>query len=98
MIAQLEVRILALQSTRKDAVEQREHWRRRAIRAEARLSGPEAPVSGGAADARYPALRRFLAKRFHPDHAPGSGIEKIVRNEVFKEIWAEIGRIDAAER
>jgi hypothetical protein len=35
-----------------------------------------------------------LAKRFHPDHAPGQGIEKIVRNEIFKEIWSEIDRLD----
>jgi len=36
---------------------------------------------------RYAALRRYLAKRFHPDYAPGHGIEKVVRNEIFKEIW-----------
>jgi hypothetical protein len=26
----------------------------------------------------------------------GEGIEKIVRNEIFKEIWAEIERLDEA--
>jgi hypothetical protein len=36
----------------------------------------------------------YLAKRFHPDYAPGQGIEKIVRNEIFKEIWNEIDRLD----
>ena len=35
-----------------------------------------------------------LAKQFHPDYAPGEGIEKIVRNEIFKEIWNEIERLD----
>jgi hypothetical protein len=35
-----------------------------------------------------------LAKQFHPDYAPGRGIEKIVRNEIFKEIWIEIERLD----
>jgi len=34
---------------------------------------------------RYASLKRYLAKRFHPDYAPGQGIEKIVRNEIFKE-------------
>jgi hypothetical protein len=45
-------------------------------------------------DVRYAALKRFLAKQFHPDYAPGDGIEKIVRNEFFKEIWNEIERLD----
>jgi hypothetical protein len=45
-------------------------------------------------DVRYASLKRFLAKQFHPDYAPGRGIEKIVRNEIFKEIWNEIGRLD----
>jgi hypothetical protein len=34
------------------------------------------------------------ASQFHPDYAPGQGIEKIVRNEFFKEIWSEIDRLD----
>ncbi len=37
---------------------------------------------------------RYLAKQFHPDHAPGNGLEKIVRNEIFKEIWGEVERLD----
>jgi hypothetical protein len=35
-----------------------------------------------------------LAKRFHPDYGPGQGIEKMIRNEIFKEIWNEIERLD----
>ena len=97
VIFRLETHITQLMATRRDMLDQREHWRGRAIRAEAVLkkidvSPPEE------VDARYPALRRFLAKRFHPDHAPGDGIEKIIRNEIFKEIWGEIGRIDAIDR
>jgi hypothetical protein len=45
-------------------------------------------------DLRYASLKRYLAKRFHPDYAPGKGIEKIVRNEIFKEIWNEVERLD----
>jgi hypothetical protein len=45
-------------------------------------------------DVRYASLKRYLAKRFHPDYAPGEGIEKIVRNEIFKEIWNEVERLD----
>src|SRR5206468_2154367 len=43
---------------------------------------------------RYASLKRYLAKRFHPDYAPGQGIEKIIRNEIFKEIWNEVDRLD----
>ncbi len=39
-------------------------------------------------------VRALMAERFHPDYAPGQGIEKIVRNEIFKEIWNEIERLD----
>jgi hypothetical protein len=45
-------------------------------------------------DLRYTSLKRYLAKRVHPDYAPGEGIEKIVRNEIFKEIWKEVDRLD----
>ena len=58
----------------------------------------EGPLEHGGcqnvSDLRYAALKRYLAKRFHPDYAPGQGIEKIVRNEIFKEIWNEIERLD----
>jgi hypothetical protein len=36
----------------------------------------------------------FWQSSFHPDYAPGEGIEKIVRNEIFKEIWNEVERLD----
>jgi hypothetical protein len=97
IIVRLEARIAQLQTTRAEVVEQREHWKRRATRAEEKLNTGDAAGSDGI-DVRYPALRRFLAKRFHPDQAPGDGTEKIIRNEIFKEIWVEIVRIDTADR
>jgi hypothetical protein len=79
--------------------QQRESWKIRALMAEAQLL--EATTRTGnngrgkpAGDARYASLKRYLAKQFHPDYAPGQGIEKIVRNEIFKEIWSEIERLD----
>jgi hypothetical protein len=75
--------------------EQRESWKVRALMAEAQLL--EATVNGASekvADLRYASLKRYLAKQFHPDHSPGEGIEKIVRNEIFKEIWNEVDRLD----
>jgi hypothetical protein len=79
--------------------QQRESWKVRALMAEAELLEAAAKTSnnGGrqnVSDLRYAALKRYLAKRFHPDYAPGQGIEKTVRNEIFKEIWSEIERLD----
>jgi hypothetical protein len=92
-----EVERLRVLSTRID--QQRESWKARALMAEAQLLEVPAKTSnnGGrqnVSDVRYASLKRFLAKQFHPDYAPGQGIEKIVRNEIFKEIWNEIGRLD----
>jgi hypothetical protein len=78
---------------------QRENWKRRALMAETELVEARANISNNAGsrdvgDLRYAALKRYLAKQLHPDHAPGHGIEKIVRNEIFKEIWSEIDRLN----
>jgi hypothetical protein len=81
--------------------QQRESWKVRALMAEAELLEATAKTSnnGGCrnvSDLRYASLKRYLAKRFHPDYGPGQGIEKIVRNEIFKEIWNEIDRLDVS--
>lgn len=81
--------------------QQRESWKVRALMAEAQLLEATArPVSEvrahNVSDVRYASLKRFLAKRFHPDYAAAEGIEKIVRNEIFKEIWGEVERLDQA--
>ena len=92
-----EIERLRVLSTRSD--QQRESWKVRALVAEAQLRKATAETgnNGGrdnVTDVRYASLKRYLAKQFHPDHSPGQGIEKIVRNEVFKEIWNEIQRLD----
>ena len=79
--------------------EQRENWKRRALEADAKLAEaadhvPNTAARQNVSDVRYAALKRYLAKQFHPDHAPGYGIEKVVRSEIFKEIWSEIERLN----
>jgi len=79
--------------------EQRESWKVRALIAEAQLLEATAKTRNNdgwqkVTDVRYASLKRYLAKQFHPDYAPGQGIEKIVRNEIFKEIWNEVERLD----
>jgi hypothetical protein len=77
-----------------------ESWKVRALMAEAQFleatakSGNNGGGAENVSDVRYASLKRYLAKRFHPDYAPGQGIEKVVRNEIFKEIWNEIDRLD----
>src|SRR6266480_1858923 len=92
-----EIERLRVRATTTD--QQRESWKVRALTAEAQLLEATAKPSNNAAsqnvsDLRYSSLKRYLAKRFHPDCGPGQGIEKIVRNEIFKEIWEEIERLD----
>ena len=79
--------------------QRRESWKVRALMAETQFLEATAKTSnnGGrqnVGDVRYASLKRYLAKRFHPDFAPGEGIEKVVRNEIFKEVWNEIDRLD----
>src|SRR5215475_6808919 len=64
------------------------------VREIARLRVRNNGASQNVSDLRYSSLKRYLAKRFHPDYGPGQGIEKIVRTEIFKEIWNEIERLD----
>jgi hypothetical protein len=92
-----EIERLRVRSSTSD--QQRESWKVRALMAEAQLFEATTKTSnnGGSqkvSDLRYTSLKRYLAKRFHPDYSPGQGIEKIVRNEIFKEIWNEIERLD----
>ena len=92
-----EIERLRARATTTD--QQRESWKVRALMAEAQLLEATAkPNNKGASqnvsDLRYSSLKRYLAKRFHPDYGPGQGIEKIVRNELFKEIWNEIERLE----
>src|SRR5205809_4459372 len=92
-----EIERLRVRSTTIE--QQRESWKVRALIAEAQLLEATAKTTNNdrcqnISDVRYASLKRYLAKRFHPDYAPGEGIEKVFRNEIFKEIWNEIDRID----
>ena len=92
-----EIERLRVRSTTID--QQRKSWKVRALMAEAQLLEATAKTNNNSgrqnvSDVRYASLKRYLAKRFHTDFAPGEGIEKVFRNEIFKEIWNEIDRID----
>jgi hypothetical protein len=72
-------------------------WKNRALVAEAALLEIETGNNDerqNVRDLRYAALKRYLAKQFHPDFSPGEGIEKVIRSEIFKEVWSEVERLD----
>lgn len=70
---------------------------KRAAAAEARAAAAEAvkgnPNAGGGTDKLREAKRTF-ARLYHPDNVHGSGIDKMVRAEIFKEFWRELERIE----
>lgn len=95
-----ETRVANLEASNDELVietlRKRDEWERRALVAEAlaadfeaKAAKPEVLVS----DKRFDALRRFLAREFHPDHSKVEGIDKIVRAEIFKHVWPKIEEI-----
>ena len=91
-----EAELLEATARTSNIDQQRSGWKVRALIAEQQLLEAKTDNNGRQpiTDLRYASLKRYLAKRFHPDYAPGQGIEKIIRNELFKEIWNEIDRLD----
>ncbi len=81
-----EEKVERLQQAGKTVIEQREWWKTRAEAAEARLA--EMPTSSDSG--RFEQLRRVIAKELHPDFWPSDGLEKIVRQELFKQLWAKV--------
>jgi chromosome segregation ATPase len=45
-------------------------------------------------DAKFVTAKREFAKLYHPNNSRFSGIEKLVRAELFKEFWEVLERID----
>ncbi len=94
---QLLATIQRLRAAGKTVIEQRNSWEQRALTAEARALAltkalAEMQRSDGS-DRKFSELRRFLARQFHPDHSKHDGIEKIIRAEIFKNVWPEVERI-----
>ncbi len=72
---------------------ERDAWKARAqIREE---SAANAPADGGE---KYRALKKFIAREFHPDQVRADGIERLVRTEVFKTLWAHIEELERTGR
>lgn len=88
-IAELRRELTTLRSSNRN-------WRKRALLAEGARKQSGSDTSSFTQDVagRYSALRRSLAKLFHPDNSAGSTFEKAIRQEIFKEVWSEIEIIE----
>ena len=45
-------------------------------------------------DIKFSHVKRVFAQRYHPDNIQSDGIDKLVREEFFKEFWEEIKKIE----
>lgn len=100
-IADFEKETARLRERGKAAVEQRlqaeaerDRWEARALKAEQTKCNAEQSEETDLGTTKYQQLKRFVAREFHPDHSTGSGIEKAVRTETFKVIWAKVDQLD----
>lgn len=83
-----------LRAAGRKIIEQRDSWERRALNDEREISkvAPKDSINDNA-DGQYLKFKRIIAKELHPDNQ-ASGIEKIVKAEIFKVIWAKVEDID----
>ena len=81
----------------RDAAEERHRAECDALQAELRrrtTDGDARPTRDGTADGKFRAAKRAFAKNFHPDRVSAGGVERTVRELLFKEYWAELRRIE----
>jgi hypothetical protein len=88
-----ELDLAKLKALCQALVIERDAWK---ARAQIRETAAAAEPSGS--DEKYRALKKFIAREFHPDNVRADGIERLVRTEVFKTIWAHIEEIERAGR
>ena len=88
-IEELEAKIERLQDAGRTVIAQREEWKERALAAEAK-TGPRASAS----DTRFARVKRLVALELHPDHSQRQGIDRLVREEIFKQLWPQIAAIE----
>lgn len=106
IIAELRTALASREATIKDlrqkggrAIADRDRWEAAAKNLQSEIAGlktgaaPASGVRGNDAD-KFRELKVALAKMFHPDaHRSASNFERVVREELFKEINVVIDRI-----
>lgn len=51
-------------------------------------------ADGGGDDRKFRDIKKRFARRYHPNSVNSTGIDKIIRTEIFKEFWAEIEDVE----
>jgi hypothetical protein len=104
LIAELRSALTLQEETIKDlrekgkrAVADRDRWETEAKKRQSEKT--DSPAAEGYDAEKFRKLKAALAKMFHPDALrSASNFERVVREELFKEINAEIDRIDGKRR
>jgi hypothetical protein len=80
----------------KKAVASRDKWRNRAEIAESRVNELENKLlsKNSNTDAKFKKIKNKFSMMYHPDRISGSNFEKLVKQELFKEFWQEIEKIE----
>jgi hypothetical protein len=106
-IAALRAQISSLKAAGREVIRQREQLRKELEHARAvvgalrreleslRPSGTGAAPPDTAEDrGKFRRAKRAFAERFHPDRAMGGTMDRLIREQVFKEFWAELEKIE----
>lgn len=98
-IKKLSDTIADLRQKGKKAVASRDNWKNRAKSAESKVKELERRISRFGTistenDTKFQKIKTKFANMYHPDKIIGSKIEKIIKQEIFKEFWAEIENIE----
>jgi Arc/MetJ-type ribon-helix-helix transcriptional regulator len=104
VIRDLEETIRYLRQRWHQTIAERDEWENRARAAEQEVETLRTTAAGRDAgsgeamdaDAKFTALRRFLARELHPDASPVSEEVRLLKSDLFKVVWAEIARLDKA--
>lgn len=74
----------------KKAVRSRDNWKKRAEIAESKLEEDH----GSSNNNKFKKVKINFSKMYHPDNIPGNGFEKLIKQEIFKEFWQVIEKIE----
>jgi hypothetical protein len=93
----LEAELSRLHGVLAETAKQRDLYQMSAIAAEERVRllqhSEIEPLAGPSGDKRFNQLKRFLARELHPDLSGEDVVERRVREQIFKRVWAKIEQI-----
>lgn len=106
-IDRLNAEISRIKEAGRKIIRQRDEARKELMSAQAEIftirqklrssvvSDMRAPSEG---EDRFRQAKRAFAQKFHPDKCQATGFDRIVREQVFKEFWADLESIEKRDR